>query len=101
MRGTSIFFDCSFWEKCKQRSAWAAILLFSWLLENLVHLFIKQSYGSTRTLGWTIFRCSESSLSACTVSTVLVGEMSSVARSGLVSSLIHSTLRLVTTYISW
>ena len=37
-------------------------------------------------------RCSKSSLSACTVSTVLVGEMSSVVRSGLVSSLIHSTL---------
>ncbi|XP_023320165.1 uncharacterized protein LOC111695173 [Eurytemora carolleeae] len=61
--------------------------------------FLLQVYTNSLQREYPV-RCSESSLSACTVSTVLVGEMSSVARSGLVSSLIHSTLRLVTTYIS-
>jgi len=38
-------------------------------------------------------RCSETSLSACTVSTVLVGDMSTVARARLVDSLMQSELR--------
>ena len=40
-----------------------------------------------------LYRCSETSLSACTVSTVLVGDMSTVARARLVDSLMQSELR--------